>query len=46
MSCRDLTALESLDDQALWRVMLETVPLDQQQWYKQGGPRDGHGALS
>jgi hypothetical protein len=27
---QDLTALESLDDQALWRVMLETVPLDQQ----------------
>ena len=27
---RDLTTLESLDDQALWRVMLETVPLDQQ----------------
>ena len=26
-----LVALESLDDQALWRVMLETVPLDQQQ---------------
>ena len=25
-----LIALESLDDQALWRVMLETVPLDQQ----------------
>ena len=25
-----LVALESLDDQALWRVMLETVPLDQQ----------------
>jgi hypothetical protein len=27
---QDLTALESLDDRALWRVMLETVPLDQQ----------------
>jgi hypothetical protein len=27
---QDLTALESLDDQALWHVMLETVPLDQQ----------------
>ena len=27
---QNLTALESLDDQALWRVMLETVPLDQQ----------------
>jgi hypothetical protein len=27
---QDLTALESLDDQALWRVMLETVALDQQ----------------
>jgi hypothetical protein len=27
---QDLVALESLDDQALWRVMLETVPLDQQ----------------
>src|SRR5215510_2244211 len=27
---QDLTTLESLDDQALWRVMLETVPLDQQ----------------
>lgn len=26
-----LVTLESLDDQALWRVMLETVPLDQQQ---------------
>ena len=25
-----LVALESLDDQALWQVMLETVPLDQQ----------------
>jgi hypothetical protein len=25
-----LIALESLNDQALWRVMLETVPLDQQ----------------
>jgi hypothetical protein len=25
-----LVALESLDDQALWRVMLENVPLDQQ----------------
>ena len=25
-----LVALESLDDQALWRVMLETVPFDQQ----------------
>jgi hypothetical protein len=25
-----LTALESLDDQTLWRVMLEMVPLDQQ----------------
>ena len=25
-----LVALESLDDQVLWRVMLETVPLDQQ----------------
>jgi hypothetical protein len=25
-----LVALESLDDQALWRVMLETVSLDQQ----------------
>jgi hypothetical protein len=25
-----LVALESLDDQALWRVMLEAVPLDQQ----------------
>jgi hypothetical protein len=25
-----LVALESLDDQALWRIMLETVPLDQQ----------------
>ena len=25
-----LVALEYLDDQALWRVMLETVPLDQQ----------------
>jgi hypothetical protein len=25
-----LIALESLDDQALWRVMLETVPLEQQ----------------
>ena len=25
-----LVALESLDDQTLWRVMLETVPLDQQ----------------
>jgi hypothetical protein len=25
-----LTVLESLDDQALWQVMLETVPLDQQ----------------
>jgi hypothetical protein len=25
-----LVALQSLDDQALWRVMLETVPLDQQ----------------
>lgn len=25
-----LVALESLDDQALWRVMLKTVPLDQQ----------------
>jgi hypothetical protein len=24
-----LVALESLDDQALWQVMLETVPLDQ-----------------
>ena len=24
-----LVALESLDDQTLWRVMLETVPLDQ-----------------
>src|ERR671919_552282 len=27
---QDLTALESLNDQALWGVMLETVPLDQQ----------------
>ena len=27
---QQLVALESLDDQALWRVMLETVPLDQQ----------------
>jgi hypothetical protein len=27
---QNLTVLESLDDQALWRVMLETVPLDQQ----------------
>ena len=27
---QDLVAQESLDDQALWRVMLETVPLDQQ----------------
>ena len=27
---QDLTALESLNDQALWRAMLETVPLDQQ----------------
>jgi hypothetical protein len=27
---QDLTALESLDDQALWQVMLQTVPLDQQ----------------
>lgn len=27
---QNLTALESLDDQALWRVMVETVPLDQQ----------------
>ena len=27
---RHLVALESLDDQALWRVMLESVPLDQQ----------------
>ena len=27
---QDLTALESLDDQALWQVMLEMVPLDQQ----------------
>jgi hypothetical protein len=27
---RQLVLLESLDDQALWRVMLETVPLDQQ----------------
>jgi hypothetical protein len=27
---QNLTALESLDDQALWQVMLETVPLDQQ----------------
>ncbi len=27
---QDLTALESLNDQALWRVMLEMVPLDQQ----------------
>jgi len=26
-----LVILESLDDQTLWRVMLETVPLDQQQ---------------
>ncbi len=26
-----LVALESLDDQTLWRVMLETVPLNQQQ---------------
>jgi hypothetical protein len=26
----NLTALESLNDQALWQVMLETVPLDQQ----------------
>ena len=26
-----LITLESLDDQALWRMMLETVPLDQQQ---------------
>jgi hypothetical protein len=26
-----LVALEYLDDQILWRVMLETVPLDQQQ---------------
>ena len=25
-----LVALESLDDHALWRVMLETVPRDQQ----------------
>jgi hypothetical protein len=25
-----LVALESLDDQALWRVMLETLPVDQQ----------------
>jgi hypothetical protein len=25
-----LVALESLDDQALWRVMLEPVPLDRQ----------------
>ena len=25
-----LVALESLDDQTLWQVMLETVPLDQQ----------------
>src|SRR5437667_1892363 len=25
-----LVVLESLDDQTLWRVMLETVPLDQQ----------------
>jgi hypothetical protein len=25
-----LVGLESLDDQSLWRVMLETVPLDQQ----------------
>ena len=25
-----LVALDSLDDQALWRVMLETVPRDQQ----------------
>jgi hypothetical protein len=25
-----LIALESLDDQALWQVMLESVPLDQQ----------------
>ena len=31
MPVQDLTSLESLDDQALWRVMLvETVPLDQQ----------------
>ena len=28
---QSLVVLESLDDQALWRVMLETVPLDQQQ---------------
>jgi hypothetical protein len=27
---QDLIALESLNDQALWRGMLETVPLDQQ----------------
>lgn len=27
---QDLTALESLNDQALWQVMLETVPLDHQ----------------
>jgi hypothetical protein len=27
-----LVALESLDDRALWRVMLETVPRDQQHW--------------
>ncbi|MDQ3011202.1 MAG: hypothetical protein M3X11_10935 [Acidobacteriota bacterium] len=27
----NLEALESLDDEALWRIMLETVSLDQQQ---------------
>ena len=27
---QDLTALESLNDQALWRLILETVALDQQ----------------
>jgi hypothetical protein len=28
---QNLESLETLDDEALWRVMLETVPLDQQQ---------------
>src|SRR5438477_185475 len=28
---QNLTELELLDDQALWQIMLETVPTDQQQ---------------
>jgi hypothetical protein len=43
---QDLTALESRNDQALWRAMLETVPLDQQHQLHELLARNQEGMLT